>query len=137
VRSLLLSLLIGASYAQEITLDHIVAAVCQVESGTIWHGSGVVAGRYSIGGDGESGPWQAMSYTVTDIGRNPRRNAESVHYAETTFRIWYTNLLRKHGSHAEALAAYHRGSAGRHKKAAKDYAERCMNLATALAKESQ
>jgi len=134
---LLLTGLIAHAQSQEITIDQIVAAVCQVETGTVWHGPGIVSGRYSFGANGESGPWQAMAYTVTATGRDPVRNARSVLYAEATFRAWYSNLLHKHGSHAEALAAYHRGSAGRHRKEAKDYAARCINLALSLSKDPQ
>ena len=140
IRTLLtLTLILEVSHAsaQEITLDHITAAVCQVESGVIWEGPGIVSGRFILGGSGELGPWQAMPYTVSALGRSEGRNRSSVHYAETTFRIWYSRLLQKHGSHAEALAAYHRGSAGRHRKDAKAYAERCMNLAERLAKEAK
>lgn len=137
IRALLLLLALKVSHAQEITLDHITAAVCQIESGCIWRGPGVVSGRFLYGRSGELGPWQAMPYTVREIGRSVSRNHASVHYAEATFRLWYARLLDKHGSHAEALAAYHRGSSGRHRKDAKDYAERAMNLAQRLAKEQQ
>jgi hypothetical protein len=138
VRAFIIALLsAGVCYAEEeISIDHIVAAVCQIESGTVWKGPGVVSGRYQLGGAGELGPWQSMPYTVQSLGRSLRRNQVSVSYAEGTFRLWYSRLLHKHGSHAEALAAYHRGSAGRHKSTAKAYAERAMNLAKRLAEEA-
>jgi hypothetical protein len=135
MRLAVLALCIGlthAAQAQDPTLDQITAAVCQAETGTVWNGPGSVSGRYYSGASGESGPWQAMSYTVTALSRDPRRNAASVPYAEATFRAWYSALLQKHGSHAEALAAYHRGSSGRHRKEAKDYAQRVLNLAAVL-----
>jgi len=127
-------LTLGTAHAQQLTLDHITAAVCQVESGVTWTGPGAVSGRYVRGSSGELGPWQAMPYTVEALDRSVYRNGTSVSYAEATFRLWYSRLLQKHGSHEEALAAYNGGSAGRHRKAARDYAERCLNLATALSK---
>jgi hypothetical protein len=138
VRAFIIALLsAGVCYAEEeISIDHIVAAVCQIESGTVWKGPGVVSGRFNTGGSGEIGPWQAMPYTIRDMGRSVRRNHGSVRYAETTFRIWYARLLHKHGSHPEALAAYHKGSAGIYKASAKNYAERAMNLAKRLAEEA-
>jgi hypothetical protein len=48
---------------------------------------------------------------------------------------WLNALQGRGLSLAEIAAAYHRGYSGRHKKAAQAYAERAMNLATALAKE--
>jgi hypothetical protein len=77
-----------------------------------------------------------MPYTVQSLGRSLRRNQVSVSYAEGTFRLWYSRLLHKHGSHPEALAAYHKGSAGIYKASAKNYAERAMNLAKRLAEEA-
>ncbi len=65
------------------------------------------------------------------------RAARDPLYAEAAFDRWYARLLRITGSHSGALAAYNGGLGGRHRKAAKDYAERALNLATRLAMEQQ
>lgn len=121
--------------AAEITTDHIVAAVCQIETGTIWLGPGKIKGKAHRGAAGETGPWQMMPYCLRELGRDPERNESSVLYAEKSFRLWYAKLLKIHGSHEEALAAYHRGARGKNKKEARFYAERVLNLAGRLANE--
>jgi hypothetical protein len=122
-------------HAQEITIDHITAAVCQVESGTIWKSAGVVSGSFGAGASGEIGPWQCMPYVIRDLGRSESRARSSVAYSESVFRLWYGRLYARTGSHHEALAAYHRGYSGRNRKDAKAYAERALNLAHRLAAE--
>ena len=71
---------------------------------------------------------------LSDMGRGYSQLSSVAEY-EAAFREWYAGLLLKTGSHDQALAAYHRGLRGRFRKDAKAYAQRCLNLATAYAKE--
>jgi len=141
LRPLLITLLALAAHvpqapASEITLsiDHITAAVCAVETGTTWVSPGRVLGSYNRGTDGEAGPWQITGGVLS--GLQITRSTGSIHgdvrACERAFRDWYAHLLAVTGSHAEALAAYHRGLKGRNKKSAKEYAQRCLNLAESL-----
>ncbi len=134
--ALLLCLTAGACHASEITINHIVKAVCAVETGTNYRWFGHVDGRWSVGRAGEEGPWQVTPMVLLDMGLSPKRR-RGVDSYEVAFRGWYAHLLRKTGSHEEALAAYHRGLGGRHREDAKAYAQRCMNLAAEYAKDAK
>lgn len=136
LRSAALLLLIGAACAQEITLSHITAAVCQIESGCVYNGPGHVLGKWETGGAGEIGYWQVSPMVLRDLKISAAK-AKSASGGERIFRLWYDRLYMATGNHAEALAAYHRGLGGRARSDAKDYAQRCLALAERLAKEEQ
>ncbi len=135
--ALLLCLTAGACHASEITAYHIAKAVCAVETGTILHGDGSLSGRYYVGAHGEAGPWQCTKEVAKDLGVSWGRIQRDPSYARWAFCRWYGYLLSRTGSHQEALQAYHRGLAGRHKPEAKAYASRCMNLANEFAREAK
>ncbi len=118
----------GAEGTNAYTIDQITAAVCQVESGCFYHGPGQVSGRWSVGQYGETGHWQISPMVLRDLHAT-KAQARDVVTCESLFRRWYTHLLVETGSHYEALAAYHRGLRGRTRADAKDYAQRCLNLA--------
>lgn len=124
--------------AHDVHIDHITAAVCQVETGTIYRAPGNVHGRYATGAYGETGPWQITPMVLVilrdrgTIAKMPSTVADH----ERAFRGWYLYLLSKTGSQREALAAYHRGLSGRRKASARDYSDRVLNLAHRLASES-
>ncbi len=123
----------GACYGREVHMDRIVAAVAMVESGARWVDTGDIRGPWQRGPYGEVSHWQITTAVLTDLGlsdRQRRKVASDPVYAESVFRLWYARLLLRTGSHAEALAAYNRGLGGIHRGDARDYAQRCLNLAT-------
>ncbi len=122
----------GAEGTNAYTIDQITAAVCQVETGTVWRGSGSVSGRFGVGSSGEPGPWQITPEVIRQIGFSESRARHSVLYSERAFRTWYAHLYEVTGNHDAALAAYHRGLSGRSRKDAKAYAARGINLAGTL-----
>ncbi len=116
------------------SMDKVVAAVAMVESGATWKDTGTVTGSWSLGGAGEISHWQITAAVLSDLqltGKT-RKIASDPVYAESVFRLWYSRLLHATGSHREALAAYHRGLGGRHRRDARDYAQRVLNLASVL-----
>ncbi len=140
-RLISLLLTVGACHAQVVTIDHITAAVAQVESGVTYRGFAQVSGVWRKGDAGEVGPWQMLPVVLRESGHSAalrRRPAdEAVVFYEVAFRDWYGRLLVRTGSHHAALAAYHRGPQGRHRVEAKAYAERVVSLAERLAREGK
>lgn len=139
IRALFTLTLAWSCYAQEIP-DAIVAAVAMVESGSTWVDTGDVRGGWKRGEYGEISHWQFTDAVLADLGLTAiqkRKVASDPVYAESVFRLWYSRLLLRTGSHAMALAAYHRGLGGRHRKDARDYAERALNIAQRLADEKK
>ncbi len=121
--------------ANELTMDQITGAVAAIETGARWIDTGDVRGQWRIGSSGEVSYWQLTDAALSDLGLSAiqkRKVGRSVVYAESVFRLWYTNLLHKTGSHREALAAFHRGLGGRHREDARTYAARVLNLAGTL-----
>ncbi len=113
------------------TLDQITAAVCAVETGTIYVSRGVVSGGWGMGAAGETGPWQVTPMVLQDLGLDSGQD-RCVDWHERAFRKWYARLLAKTRSHDKALAAYHRGLGGMSRLDAKDYAQRVLNYAGTL-----
>lgn len=116
-----------------IPMDRIVAAVAMVESGAVWRDTGDIRGGWSTGRDNEKSHWQLTPAVLSDLGlsaRQIRQVAASPVYAESVFRLWYSRLLLRTGSHYEALCAFHRGLGGRHRRDAQDYATRVLNIAS-------
>lgn len=120
-----------AATASEVP-DRIVAAVAMVETGATWRDTGDIKGAWKHGDAGEISHWQITGAVLSDLGLSHKaaKIASSPVYAESVFRLWYSRLLLRTGSHAAALAAYHRGLGGRHRKDARAYAERVLNIAT-------
>lgn len=128
-------LLIGALVTAADVPDRIVAAVAMVETGATWRDTGDIKGKWTHGDAGEISHWQITGAVLEDLGLSAaqkRKIASDTVYAESVFRLWYSGLLRKTGSHAEALAAYHRGLGGRTRRDARDYAARVLALASVL-----
>ena len=122
-------------HAQEITLNHITAAVCQIETGTIYQGPGRVSGSFTQGAAGEIGPWQMLPVVFRERGLSESHARRSVAHYELAFTMHYQWLLDRTGSPFLALASYHRGLGGRYRKDAQGYAARALNLAEKLAQE--
>jgi hypothetical protein len=121
--------------ANDYTLDQITAAVCAVETGATWVDTGNVRGRWSVGGAGEISHWQITDDVLSDLGLSSaqkRKVGRDPIYAESVFRLWYARLLSRTGSHSQALAAFHRGLGGRHRRDAREYAERVLTYAGTL-----
>lgn len=130
LRVLIAAILSGVSYAQEITIDQIVKAVAQVETGVRWIDTGRIVGRWSVGDAGEVSPWQLSPGLLQDLGKLDARwriHRDPV-LAESLFRLSFTHLLGRTGSYVRALAAYHRGLHGAGGQEAQDYARRVLNL---------
>lgn len=115
--------------------DRIVAAVAMIETGAHWKDTGNIKGAWAYGNAGEISHWQITSAVLDDLGLSSsarRKVATNPVYAESVFRLWYSRLLARTGSHEEALAAYHRGLGGRHRRDAREYARRVLNLSETL-----
>lgn len=126
--------LVAASLRAVDVPDRIIAALCQVETGTTWHGVGDVRGTWSRGGIGEVGPWQMSPAVLRDLKAYDRRyrvHADPV-LAESLTRAWLVRLYLATGCWAQTCAAYHGGLAGRHRPHAREYAARVMALASSL-----
>lgn len=138
IRLLALLTLLGSSHAQsqEITLDHIKQAICQVETGTVWIAPGKIKGRWQQGEAGEIGPWQMLPAVLMERGFDPDLVRSSARLAEQAFIAHFRYLTARTPSIHEAVAAYHRGLGGRSRLAAKAYAGRVVNLAHRLAQEA-
>ncbi len=134
IRTALILLLGTVAHGQEISLDHITAAVCQVESGCIYRGFGAIDGQWQVGGIGEVGYWQISPMVLRDL-KASRAQASSARHGELLFRKWFLRLYAQTGSVYWSVAAYNGGMGGRTRSAATDYADRVMNLAERLAME--
>lgn len=134
IRFLLALCLIPSLQSAEthVTIDQITAAVCQIETGTIYLAPGKVAGHYLRGEAGEIGPWQTLPAVLRERGFDPLLVKSSTRLAEQAFISQLAYLESKTSSLRDAIAAYHRGLGGRNRKDAKAYAERVINLASTI-----
>lgn len=125
-----LTLSLGMLHASEITFDHIIKAVAQVETGVTWVRTGVIVGRWRTGGAGEVSPWQLSPALLRDLGELGHRGriARDPALSEQIFKRVYWRLYSRLGSHEAALGAYHRGLGSRTSPDAVDYAQRVLNL---------
>ena len=112
--------------------DRIVAAIAAVETGTEWRNTGDVRGKWSRGADGEVSPFQLSPAALTDMGvTNHARVHRDVVYAESLARLWLVRCYAKAGNWPDAVARFNAGSRYR-SRAARDYAERVLAIASAL-----
>ncbi len=111
--------------------NQIIAAIAEIETGTTWRGTGDVRGVWSRGNIGEVSPWQLSPAVLRDLrayDRRSRVHSDTV-FAESLVRQWLSRLHDATGSWSQAVAAYHAGIAGRHRRYARDYAARVFSVA--------
>lgn len=128
-------LLTGVLYGHEITIDHALSAIVSVESGCTRVGMGQITGSYAVGKDGEVSPFQLHLSVLRDLGvagKSARIHRDPV-YAESLARLWLGRLHQRFGNWPDTFAAWNGGPHGYRRRAARDYSERCMNVAQSLA----
>ena len=134
---ILLSLCWSLYAAQEITIEHALRAIAEIESGCVVEASGKVTGRWTIGQDGELSMFQIHPSVLRQLGI--WNKADKIHkdpvYASSIARLWLGLLLRKYGNYHDSLAAWNGGHGCRGSKAAQDYAARALALTEKLAQE--
>ena len=126
------------TYAREVTIESALSAIVAVESGCTRVGMGQISGRWEIGADGEVSPFQLHVDLLRDLGvsgKLARLHRDPV-YAESLARFQLDRLYKRFGNWPDTFAAWNGGANGYKRRMARDYSERCMNLATQLAKES-
>ncbi len=132
-----LLLTLGVIHGQEVTVHHIMQAICQVETGCVWIAPGKVKGKWTTGSYREVSPWQLAPAVITDLRASVRRVRSDCQYAEDCVLRWLCVLQQRGLDLRQVAAAYHRGYTGRTKPEAKEYAERVVSLAERLAREGK
>ena len=139
LRLILISILgLTHAYTQDINIDHFLSALAQVETGVTRTGIGEIHGRWSLGKDGEVSCFQISPAVLSDLGIS--RHSSRIHrdpvYAESIARLWLARIMGGNGDWHVAAATWNAGRRGRQSRQAQDYADRVVNLAQQLAKES-
>ncbi|MBA3699473.1 MAG: hypothetical protein H0W78_11545 [Planctomycetes bacterium] len=106
--------------------DWVIAGIAAVETGSTYRSGELVLYRNRRdGADGEVGPWQISPSVLQDLGVShllERIRSEPV-LAESMTRAWLLRCYRRAGDWNVAVAIYHTGPAGDHRRG-RDYAER-------------
>lgn len=126
--ALTLALLVARPSAPEGVPSSLLHAIAQVESRLTPEQSRryqrVPDGRY-----GEVSMWQLTPDACAYLGVSVSKVRRNPGFAEDCAARYLLHLYSKTKSWKSTLAAYHRGLGGRRKAEARDYAQRCLNLA--------
>ncbi len=123
-----------APASDSLTVEQIIPALCQVETGVTRLGMGHYSGKWSRGSAGEVSPFGITPGKLQDLGYGnsiSRVHRDSI-LAESIARGILVALYAKHGSWRIALGCYNAGNNYR-VDGRNDYPDRVLALATDLA----